>query len=412
MPKLKDIFVILLVFYIYPGKCNVFYQEAGQDLSLKCEVPDRTDMVWKLNNNLLIAIDGKKGTSRKGSPFRQNKHYISGDTLKITKLEARDSGYYSCAEKGFRVHVVSVFADPGTVLLQSSEVKLRCDGADTNHVQWLRPPNGDRYHENKPEIILKSVTSKDEGQWTCMVQGLKINITLTVVGLQSQEHIEVPAGGDVVLPCSLPKITSRHVVGGKWTAKHLQDLDVSFGTTDDKHNLRWKGQNTSKAVFTSGQLSTNYDIKLIKVQSTDAGEFVCTVNFDGGTELTASTMLKVLPGTSVSGGKVVNNVKGKTPSEGPWTKDVYGVQLWVWIAVGASSVVLIGLIISTVLVQQRNKRMKKRVRKLRSMRQPLTAKDYCQCNRSHGEVELAKQVRPVPITRQQRNAHNKPNSYN
>nr|XP_055065808.1 CD4-2 molecule, tandem duplicate 2 [Misgurnus anguillicaudatus] len=410
MPTLKDIFVLLLVFYIYPGKCDVLYLQAGQDVSLKCpELPSGQDMVWKLNKNSLVTIDGKKGTSRKGPLFKQNKHYTSGDNLKITRLEARDAGDYSCPKKEFRVHVVSVFADPGTVLLQSSYVKLRCDGVNTNPVQWLRPPNGERYHETKPEITLTSVTSKDEGQWTCLVQGLKINITLTVVGLQTQENIEVPEGGDVVLPCSLPKNTPHRAVSGKWTAKHL---DVSFGTTDDKHNLRWKGQNTSKVLFTSGQLSTNYDIKLIRVQSTDAGEFVCTVKFEGGTELTASTMIKVLPGTSVSGGKVVNNVKGQTPSEGPWTKDVYGVQLWVWIAVGASSVVLIGLIISTVLVQQRNKRMKKRVRKLRSMRQPLTAKDYCQCNRSHGEVELAKQVRPVPIPRQQRNAHNKPNSYN
>lgn len=56
--------------------------------------------------------------------------------------------------------------------------------------------------------------------------------------------------------------------------------------------------------------------------------------------------------------------KGITPSvKEILTKNVYGIELWVWIVVGASSVVLIGLIVVTVLVRQRNKRMKVRDRK-------------------------------------------------
>lgn len=53
----------------------------------------------------------------------------------------------------------------------------------------------------------------------------------------------------------------------------------------------------------------------------------------------------------------------KPAGRGTWTKDVFGLQLWVWIAIGASSVVLFGLVVLTVLVQRRNKRMKVRERK-------------------------------------------------
>lgn len=45
------------------------------------------------------------------------------------------------------------------------------------------------------------------------------------------------------------------------------------------------------------------------------------------------------------------------------TKEVYGLKLWIWIAIGASSVVLIGLIIVIGVVLRRNKQKKVRERK-------------------------------------------------
>lgn len=147
-------------------------------------------------------------------------------------------------------------------------------------------------------------------------------------GLQTKEAIEVREGGNVDLPCSLPKLTSRRVVGGKWEAKHLPE--VSSATLQNTDNtLQWMGKNTSRVIFTSGQLSINYDIKLLKVnmssdcffihkktvhmyfslflfsllfnltqvQASNAGRFDCTVEFDGGSKLTASTTLTVVPDT-------------------------------------------------------------------------------------------------------------------
>jgi len=70
-----------------------------------------------------------------------------------------------------------------------------------------------------------------------------------------------------VLPCSLSQSAPQPVVGGKWKAdqlptNHFPTLDKS----EDK-GLRWNGKNSTKITFTSGQLSTNYDVTLINVNT-------------------------------------------------------------------------------------------------------------------------------------------------
>lgn len=80
---------------------------------------------------------------------------------------------------------LSAFVKPGPVLLQSSNAELHCDitGDPNTEVQWQRPPNGEEYKEKKQVIHLKSVTSEEAGQWTCLVEKkLKLIVTLTVVG--------------------------------------------------------------------------------------------------------------------------------------------------------------------------------------------------------------------------------------
>lgn len=77
-----------------------------------------------------------------------------------------------------------VFAEPGPVLLQSTDVDLHCDitGDPNTEVQWLRP-NGQKYNMKKQVIQLNRVTSKEAGQWTCRVKdGLNLTVTLIVVG--------------------------------------------------------------------------------------------------------------------------------------------------------------------------------------------------------------------------------------
>lgn len=91
-----------------------------------------------------------------------------------------------------------------------------------------------------------------------------IFVTHESSGLQTKETIDVPQGGDIVLPCSLPQQTSWRVVGGKWKADHLAEVSSTVLKITD-NTLQWMGQTASRVVFASGQLNINYDMKLTKV---------------------------------------------------------------------------------------------------------------------------------------------------
>uniref|UniRef100_A0A8C2FDG6 Uncharacterized LOC109070696 n=1 Tax=Cyprinus carpio TaxID=7962 RepID=A0A8C2FDG6_CYPCA len=402
------ILFFLLALCVWCGKCEevFYYKRVGDEVSIKCGVDSNSDIDWKFNDESIFSIKGKSGIKRRGSSHIAFKASASGDTLKVPRLETRDSGNYFCTQSGkhHTVRVVSVFAKPGPVLLQSSNAELHCDitGDPNTEVQWQRPPNGEEYKEKKQVIHLKSVTSKEAGQWTCLVKkDLKLIVTLTVVGHQTAA-VNASKGDDIELPCSLPQSVSQRVVGGRWKADHLPKVSFPTLTNTAGEGLHWNGNDLSKVNFTTGQLSTNFDVTLKNVKSSDDGTFVCTVEFEGGAHLSVETTLRVVD--KPSGAKGSDNRKGKPPAVmESLTKEVYGLKLWIWIAVGASSVALIVLIVVIGVVQRRNKRMKKRVRTLRSMRQPLTDKDYCQCDRAEKEVEFGEQARPLPVPRQHRN---------
>ncbi|CAM4699484.1 unnamed protein product [Leuciscus chuanchicus] len=411
MPTCKILFFLLLALCTLCGKCDVLYQKVGGEISMDCgTLPLNSDVEWKFNDAKIFTIKGKSGQRMMGSAHIKDKARVTDGTLKVPKLETRDYGDYTCVQTGKRytLRVVSVFATPA-VVVQSSNAELRCDitGDPKAEVKWLNPSNVETTHKNQV-IQLKPVTSNDNGQWTCQVKDLKISLQLTVIVLQTKA-VEVAEGGKVVLPCSLPQSVSQRVVGGKWKADRLPEDFFPTLMNSGSKGLHWNGVNSTKVTFTSGQLSTNYDVTLINAQASDEGDYVCTVEFEGGAELTAKTNLTVVAKPSGGSEQEVTKVRGKKPAGGgPWSKDMLGLKLWVWIAVGASAVVLIVLVVVVVFVQRRNKRMKKRVKKLRSMRQPLTAKDYCQCNRAETEVELGQQERPLPVPRKQRNPRTHP----
>uniref|UniRef100_A0A671KHS3 Si:ch73-296e2.3 n=1 Tax=Sinocyclocheilus anshuiensis TaxID=1608454 RepID=A0A671KHS3_9TELE len=233
----------------------------------------------------------------KGPSHIALKASASGDILKVPRLETRDSGNYFCRQSGKEhiVHVVSVFVKPGPVLVQSSDAELHCDitGDPNKEVQWLRP-NGQKYNEKNRVIHLKSVTSNEAGQWTCLVKDdLKLSVTLTVVGLQTTA-VNASKGDDIELPCSLPQSVFQHVVGGTWKADHLPKVPFPTLTNTPSKGLHWNCEDLSKVNFTTGQLSTNFDVTLKNVQSSDEGTFVCIVEFEGGVRLSVETTLRVV----------------------------------------------------------------------------------------------------------------------
>uniref|UniRef100_A0A9J7X2W8 CD4-2 molecule, tandem duplicate 2 n=1 Tax=Cyprinus carpio carpio TaxID=630221 RepID=A0A9J7X2W8_CYPCA len=307
MATCKILFFLFLALYISCGKCDVFYKRVGDEVSMNCGAPSNSDTEWKFDNVLIFNVKGKTGAKLKGPSHIVLKASTNGENLKVSRLETRDSGNYICSYSGsvkqHNIYVVSVFAKPGPVLVQSSDAELHCDitGNSNTQVQWLRPPNGQKHNEKSQVIKLKSVTSKDAGQWTCQVKdALTLSVTLTVVDLQTTA-VNVSEGDDTKLPCSLPQSVSQRVVGGKWKADHLSD--VSFPTLKNTENkgLHWNGKDLSKVNFTTEQLSTKFDVTLKNVQHRDAGKFVCTVEFEGGASRSVEMTLTVFGKNSGAG---------------------------------------------------------------------------------------------------------------
>ncbi len=47
----------------------MLYRRVGDEVSMKCKVPQNNDLEWKFKGELIIHVKGKSGTKRKGISF-------------------------------------------------------------------------------------------------------------------------------------------------------------------------------------------------------------------------------------------------------------------------------------------------------------------------------------------------------
>ncbi|XP_062847674.1 CD4-2 molecule, tandem duplicate 2, partial [Trichomycterus rosablanca] len=353
--------IIILALCVTVGCCEEFYKKMGETVTMNCgkEAPS-ADIEWKHNNVLVIRKTGKTGRLGK------------------------------------------VFASPSHVLV-STEAKLSCDiKGMTAQFKWTGP-NTLQYGTDK-DVTLKAVRSDDTGHWSCQIMDngkeiMTLGVDLTVVGpLITTKEIRVNPGSDAMLPCILPNLGRLSIVEAGWTRDPPTDLHLKTTSTG---GLKWNSTSDFKTRFTLSDkpLSTVFNVTMKKVEHADAGMYVCTLVFEGGKNLNA-TLNVVVEGKRVSDPKV----KSANNDKGILQKSVLGVGLWVWIAVGGSSLLLIGLVVVIVQMHRRNKRIKRQIRKMKSTRQSLEPRNYCQCDRPAKQPRAGKGVRPPPLPRQHYNA--------
>ncbi|XP_036451063.1 lymphocyte activation gene 3 protein-like isoform X2 [Colossoma macropomum] len=379
MSSSETLLWITLALCAATGGSDVYYKKRGQEVTMDCTAIDpktTRDVEWKQGGVLVIKINIKSGSTSKGSARLTKRARPNGYGLRIPSVEVGDSGDYSCSgfdARGYRItkehklHVVSVSVSPSDTVLISTNVTLRCDigGNSTAPVQWMKPPDDKPHGSPGNTVTLKSVTSADAGKWICQIKDNTVeNIeqVINVVGpLISTLEVTALAGGTVHLPCSIPSLNGLSIDEVGWTRNPPTDFQLPTVGKD----LQWS-KSSSKVKFQP--LSTNFTMTLTKLKPSDAGVYVCTLNVSGGI-LTTQLTLKVEGGSALA---TEANV------ERPAT-----VGMWVWVAIAVAGVLLIVLAVVIVLMYHRNRRMRRKVRKLRSMRQPLTNRTYCQCDRYH-----------------------------
>ncbi|MCI4374711.1 hypothetical protein PGIGA_G00009080 [Pangasianodon gigas] len=382
MFRSKNILWITFAFCVTTGHCEDVYQQSGTDVKMDCPgAKTNADIEWKLNNVLVLGIS-RTGRERKGSSHVSPRARIERTSLKITAVKSEDSGVYTCSTTKHTLYVVSARANPSSVLY-STDTNLNCDVPKDfkGTICWTAPDS--KLCSGNKDVTVKSVTSDNAGSWTCHIKNekeeekFKLDVTITVVGpLNTTEEVATYEGDTAVLPCFLPAPSTLPITGGSWTSETASD--ISFPALMRTNSVvKWNstGVSTDKVTFTDQHLNKYFNVTLKRVKHDDAGVYVCSLVFEGGKSLSAKLNLTVL------------KREGATPDNGSggsnviWYTPVWGVQLWIWVAVAVSTVVLVGLVVITVLIYCRNKRMKRKMKKLKSMQQSLTSRDYCKCGR-------------------------------
>ncbi|KAJ8354937.1 hypothetical protein SKAU_G00225040 [Synaphobranchus kaupii] len=383
--------LILVALCLGSVRCEEFYIEQGKIVMMSCSGAPSKAIEWLYNKQPCLKEDSRTGSILKGlaQMCSTGRARMIGSDLRIAHLVHADAGIYTCESKTVRyehrLYVISVSASPACPLLPGTEAELRCQisgGSDVKPV-WLRP---DGKHGETSEMgshTLQSVDPADNGTWACQIKSeLRLSLSITVLGLSSTPKLTMSQGGSVLLPCiasqSLSSIGSLRLQEGGW--ERLSPGPTRLLSLEKKGGqLFWNstGVQRNTLLFEENKLDANLSVTLKKVTVQQAGQYQCFLTFQGKGTVSAQVSLEVKGQPGVTGdGPGTNGLQPKN-KEG-----FLGLNLWVWLAVGAGCLVLTLLTIIIVYLNRRNKRMKRRARKLRSMRQPLTNRDYCQCNRN------------------------------
>ncbi|KAJ8287775.1 hypothetical protein COCON_G00004340 [Conger conger] len=385
----------LVVLCLGSVTCKEFYFEKGKTDIISCGTAPGRTIEWMYGSQLIVK-QIKNGPQAKGPAPMAPRARMSQGTLRLSSPENADGGSYSCVDgqtggtiQLHQVYIVSALASPSSLVLQGTRVELRCQvsagssatpGPSATPV-WLQP-NGTAVETPKDgSIILQPVELHHAGVWACQVSPeRKLSLTITVIGLSSTPKLSVSQGESVLLPCWSPSSIPKdwNLQEAEW--KKLSPVPATLlSLGGEKGNLLWKSMGVKgySLQFEDKKLPGNLSVTLKKVTVQQSGQYQCLLKFqDKGT-------VKALVTLEVKGQPGNVNVNVNDNDNGPGTnglngKDgLLGLSLWVWLAIGVGCLVLTVLICITVYLTKRNKRMKRRARKLRS----LTARDYCKCNR-------------------------------
>ncbi|KAI4883703.1 hypothetical protein NFI96_031574 [Prochilodus magdalenae] len=398
MSSSETLLWISLALCVATGGSEEFYKRTGEEVTMDCPNVDKKttrDVEWRHSGVLVTKINTKSGNVARGSAALASRVRADGMSMRIPAVQMGDSGDYSCSgfdAWGYRItrdhklNIVSVSASPSDTVPIGTSVTLTCDVSGDSQVEWLEVSGGTH---NKKTITRTSVSSAE--QWNCLIKDKlgkemkRIGVNITVVGpLTATDEVTVNEGANAQLPCNLENPGKLQITGGGWRREGPSTVQLA-SLARETSSLQWINAarfDTQK----NGQPTINFTVTLKKVKTDDAGVYVCSLNFLYGNSLEARLSLKVV-------GNSAATASGAGGSGG---------KLWIWISAGAGCVLLLVLAVIIVLIHRRNKHMRRRVRKLRSMRQPLTNRSYCQCARparpSHPE---GRGERPPPLPRYQ-----------
>ncbi|XP_029116008.1 uncharacterized protein LOC108922092 isoform X2 [Scleropages formosus] len=384
---LWSFFVLLL----HPVTCDVYYMQEGKDITIACMMKQKEKVIKWMYNSKDIFVFQKSGPPRQGSAEMTSRSQPGpSSSLKIKNLQRLDTGKYECHSSGgkteHQLYVVTVSTSPAGPLLHSSKATLNCgvEGRSPTKRIWKRP-NGINVDTENGIASLSYVTLNDSGTWLCLIEDngkeYKQELKINVLGLNGNISLSVEEGVSVTLPCilssslSYPAFNRFQLDRIKWQ-DHKGNILLSTKDKVPKNNEMLWGKIPKNVDLTREKLDTNFSVVLKNVKVDQSGNYTCSVVFSDSSSLEVKVNLEVNK-------QIAGNVVHPAPHENQsTTTPVLEQNLWLWIAVGVGCAILISLIIVAVLLHQRKKRIKRRMRKMKSLEQRMVARDYCVCNRA------------------------------
>ncbi|KAM7421103.1 hypothetical protein PAMA_015328 [Pampus argenteus] len=206
---------------------------------------------------------------------------------------------------------------------------------------------GGRATLKNADLIIDKVKEEDVGEYTCSADGTPYTHTLFVMSVSVNSvnaSRELQQGSKVTLKCEVKGLNSDS-------------------------SVKWKQPN-------GNQLYESPTVDLEYVTPSHAGVWVCMFSHLGNT-YNESLDLTVTDLTSTSQTPKVTSVQ--TPPSSV-ASELLGLSWWMWVAVGVGSLVVVFLMVLVIILCKRIKRKKKRVLKMKNMRQPLKPREYCKCD--------------------------------
>ncbi|XP_062277839.1 CD4-2 molecule, tandem duplicate 2 [Scomber scombrus] len=263
-----------------------------------------------------------------------------------------------------------VFAEPG------ERATIKCGGnKDPLNLDWKRgqkliigylrrgSPRRDqeeiasRSRLLQANLMIDKVKKEDAGQFTCEADSKMYRHTLLVVSVSVSPSSELQLGSKATLQCQVEGLSPAPPV-------------------------QWKRPGVDKPI-------ESHTVELNPVASSDAGTWKCAVSQDGQIKnVSLDIKVKAPEPSTVSPSKTTEGNKKTCNNCGSNSKTsndsaplvLLGLSLWVWVGIGVGGLVAVSLMVVVIVLYKRIKRRKERHRRLKNSRQPLTTRQFCQCD--------------------------------
>ncbi|CAJ1062548.1 CD4-2 molecule%2C tandem duplicate 2 [Xyrichtys novacula] len=226
-------------------------------------------------------------------------------------------------------------------------------------------------------LEISRVKEGDAGAYVCEVDGKRITHTLLVVSVSANPSADLKLGDQATLQCR---------VGG-----------LNPGTT-----VQWQRPDGSK--------TGSAEVPLKPVALSDGGRWECVFTYDSVTykENLSITVKEPVPETAQTTTKktlvpdCVECTSAPPTENGP--PQLLGLSWWMWAAIGVGSVVVFLLVVLVIVLCMRIRRKKRKYQRRQNGHQPLSPRQYCQCNRPTAAAAKPQQGRrrekPLALPRQ------------